>query len=144
MSTQEKILMFDFTIADTIVFSELNFILFFFTFGCTRSSLLPKLFLQLQREKAILQLWCSGFSLQRLLLWQSTNSRLHRLQQSRHMGLIVRGPRLQSTGSIVGVHGLSCSATCGIFLNQGSNWCLLHCQADSLPLTFQGSPLQYF
>ena len=32
MSTQEKILVFDFTIADTIVFSELNFILFFFYF----------------------------------------------------------------------------------------------------------------
>ena len=32
MSTQEKILVFDFTIADTIVFSELNFIYFFFLF----------------------------------------------------------------------------------------------------------------
>ena len=28
----------------------------------------------------------------------------------------------------------------GIFLNQGSNLCLLHCQADSLPLSHLGSP----
>ena len=27
--------------------------------------------------------------------------------------------------------GSSCSAACGIFLDQGSNLCLLHCQADS-------------
>ena len=28
-------------------------------------------------------------------------------------------------------HGLSCSAACGIFPDQGSNLCPLHCQADS-------------
>ena len=33
---------------------------------------------------------------------------------------------LQSTGSIVVVHRLSCSAACGIFLDQGSNPCSLH------------------
>ena len=38
------------------------------------------------------------------------------------------------------VHGLSCSATCGIFPNQESNPCLLHWQADSSPLSCQGSP----
>ena len=31
---------------------------------------------------------------------------------------------------------------CGIFLNQGSNLCLLHCQAASLPLSHQRSPSQ--
>ena len=36
-------------------------------------------------------------------------------------------------------HRLSCSMTCGIFLDQGSNPCLLHWQADSLPLSHQGS-----
>ena len=35
--------------------------------------------------------------------------------------------------------GLSCSASCGIFQDQGSNPCLLHGQADSLPLSHQGS-----
>ena len=34
-------------------------------------------------------------------------------------------------GSVVVAHGLSCSAACGIFLNQGSNPCPLHWQADS-------------
>ena len=31
-------------------------------------------------------------------------------------------------------HGLSCSAACGIFLDQGSNLCPLDWQADSSPL----------
>ena len=39
---------------------------------------------------------------------------------------------LGSIGSIV-VQGLSCSSTCGIFLDQGSNLCLLHWQADFSP-----------
>ena len=38
-------------------------------------------------------------------------------------------------------HGLSCSAACGIFPDQGSNPCSLHWQADSQPLRHQGSPL---
>ena len=47
---------------------------------------------------------------------------------------------LWSTGSIVVAHRLSCSATWGIFPNQGSNPCLLHWRADPLPLSHQGSP----
>ena len=43
-------------------------------------------------------------------------------------GVVV--PGLQSTGSVIVAHGLSCSAACGIFLDQGSNLCLLHWQAD--------------
>ena len=31
-------------------------------------------------------------------------------------------------------HGLSCFAACVIFLDQGSNLCVLHWEADSLPL----------
>ena len=34
----------------------------------------------------------------------------------------------------------SCSAACGIFQYQGSNLCLLHWLADSLPLSHLGSP----
>ena len=45
---------------------------------------------------------------------------------------------LQSTGLGVMAHGLSCSAACGIFPNQGSNLLLLHWQADSLSLSHQG------
>ena len=44
------------------------------------------------------------------------------------------------TGSIAGIHRPSCFTACGIFLVQGSNPCLLHWQANSLPLSHQGSP----
>ena len=47
-------------------------------------------------------------------------------------------PRLKSTGSIVVVHGLSCSTPYGILPDQGLNLCLLQWQADSLPLSHQG------
>ena len=42
--------------------------------------------------------------------------------------------------SVVVAHGLSCSAACGIFLDQGSNLCLLHWQVDSLPRSHHRSP----
>ena len=41
-------------------------------------------------------------------------------------------------------HGFSCPAAHGIFPDQGSNPCLLHWQADSLPLSHQGSPPTQF
>ena len=47
-----------------------QFFLFLY-FGCTGSSL-----------------WCSGFSLQWLLLWRNTGSGARELQESRHMGLV--------------------------------------------------------
>ena len=65
---------------------------------------------------------------------------------SRCAGLSLSRPRsLRSTGSrragsAIVAHGLSCSAACGIFPDQGSNPCLLHWQADSQPLRRQGSP----
>ena len=42
-------------------------------------------------------------------------------------------------GSVVVAHGLRCSMVCRIFLDQGSNPCLLHWQVDSLPVSHQGS-----
>ena len=71
----------------------------------------------------------------------------------------VAAPRLYSTGSIAVAHGRSCSqhggsshirdrtrgtraqllTAWGLFPHQGSNPCLLHWQADSLPLSHQGS-----
>ena len=74
---------------------------------------------------------CRGFSLWWLLLLQSTDSRVHRLQQLWRKGSVVVAHGLQSTGSVVVVHRLSCFAACGIFLDQGSSPCLLHWQADS-------------
>ena len=53
-----------------------------------------------------------------------------------------QGPR--NSLSVAVAHGLSYSVTCGIFLGQGLNPCLRHCQADSLPVNLQGSPLVKF
>ena len=58
------------------------------------------------------------------------------LQGSGVSGVVV-APRLWRTGLIVVV--FSCSVACGILLDQGSNPCLLHWQADSLLLSHQGS-----
>ena len=51
---------------------------------------------------------------------------------------------LGSWTSVVVVHKLSCSAACGIFLDQGLNPCPLHWQADSLPLSHQENPSSGF
>ena len=50
---------------------------------------------------------------------------------SGHTGCSRLGPEAQ---------GLRCSEARGIFLDQGSNLCLFHWQADSYPLCHQGSP----
>ena len=76
-------------------------------------------------------LWCAVFSLWWLLLQQSTCSRC--------VGSVVVVCRLQSTGSVVVVHRLSCPRTCGIFPGQGLKLCPLHQQVNSLD--HQGIPL---
>ena len=81
---------------------------------------------------------CSGFSCCRV------DSRVLRLQQLQCMGSVVTIPTLQSTGSVVVVHGLSCSMACEIFPDQGSYLCLLHWQADSPLLSPRGSLLLLF
>ena len=63
---------------------------------------------------------CAGLSPSRPLLLWSTGSR--------------------RAGSVVVAHGLSCSAACGIFPDQGLNPCPLLWQADSQPLRQQGNP----
>ena len=50
----------------------------------------------------------------------------------------------ESTGSVVVVHELSCSATCEIFPHQGLNLCLPHWQMDFSPLRHQGSHIGVF
>ena len=59
------------------------------------------------------------------------------------VGSVVATSRLQSTGSIVMAHGLSCSMAWGIFADQGSNLCLLHWHVNSLPLSHHGSPAKH-
>ena len=54
--------------------------------------------------------------------------------------LFLRSTGSRCAGSVVVAHGLSCSAACGLFPDQGSNPCPLHWQADSQPLRHQGSP----
>ena len=63
---------------------------------------------------------CAGLSPSRPLLLRSTGSR--------------------RAGSVIVAHGPSCSVACGILPDQGSNPCPLHRQADSQPLSHQGSP----
>ena len=63
---------------------------------------------------------CAGLSLLRPLPLRSTGSR--------------------RAGSVIVAHGPSCSATCGIFPDQGSNPCPLHWQADSQPRAPPGKP----
>ena len=67
---------------------------------------------------------CAGLSLSQPLLLRSTGSR--------------------RAGSVVVAHGPSCSAAHGILPDQGSNPCPLHWQADSQPLSHQGSPMHVF
>ena len=56
---------------------------------------------------------------------------VHGLQQLWHLDSVVVARGLQSTGSVVVAHGLSCSIACGIFPDQGSKPCPLNWQADS-------------
>ena len=98
----------------------------FFFFNLSSSSTLI-LFL------AVLSLHCcSGF----LWLWLSGGYCLV-VMWGLLIGVIslVVEHRLHGTGLVVVAHGLSCSWACGIFLDQGSNPCLLHWQMDSLPLS---------
>ena len=78
---------------------------------------------------------CAAFSLRWLRLLQSMGSR--------RAGSAVVARGLRSTGSVVVAHGLSCSAGCGMFLDQGLNPCPLHWQADSQPLCHQGSRISF-
>ena len=52
-------------------------------------------------------------------------------------------PGLWSTGSVGVALRLSCCSACGIFLNQGSDPCLLHWQVNPLPLSHQRGPCYY-
>ena len=82
-----------------------------------------------------------GFSRWWPLLPQSTGSGVHTLQSLWHVASC--SSWLQSTGSIVVAHRLSWSAACRIFLNQELNLCLLHWQADSLPLSHREAPISF-
>ena len=64
----------------------------------------------------------SGCSVQRLLLVAERGLLIAGASLAVEHGLQVRGlQQWRHTGSVVVVHRLNCSVTCGIFLNQGSN-----------------------
>ena len=66
----------------------------------------------------------------------------HRLQGMQ--ASVAVDQELQSAGSVVVAHRLSCPVTCGYFPDQGSNSCLLHWKLYSLPLSHQGSAQSVF
>ena len=80
-----------------------------------------------------LLLRCAGLSVWWLLLCRSVGSR--------HLGSVVAARRLQSTGSIVVAHRLSCLLACGLFPDQGLNPHLLHCRTGAWLLDHQETPL---
>ena len=113
----------------TLNSSMIWYLLFFhhcpdiFFLSCVGSSLLRAGFLQLRRAGAALPCsarasHCGGFS--------CCGAPALGVRVS-----AVEARRLQSAGSVVVAHGLSCSMACGIFPEEGSNPCPLHWQADS-------------
>ena len=98
--------------------------IYLFIYGCGGSSFLCEGFLLALASGGHSSSQCTGLSLSRPLLLQSTGSR--------------------RAGSVIVAHGSSCSAACRIFPDQGSNPCPLHWQADSQPLHHQGSPQVIF
>jgi len=97
--------------------------IYFLLFGCAGSLSLLSLYLLLR--------WGGGCTL--VVVWRLLIA----------VASLVMEDRLYSAGSITVVHRLSCFTACGIFPDQGSNTCLLHCQEASLPLSQQGSPHTY-
>ena len=104
---------------------------YLFNVGCSRSLLLRAGFLWLQ--------WWVGTALCRGA-WASHGSGIScGAQVPGAQASVVAAWRLNSCGD-----GLSCSESCGIFLDQGLNLCPLRWQADSYPLVHQGSPFSSF
>ena len=109
-------------------------------------------FVLLQTNKKSIYFWlcwlccCAGFSPVAgcgLLLLLSPGSRVSGLQWLQHVGSgAPLGSRAQAQQ--LWCTGLSWSVACGIFKDQGWNLCLLHWQADTLPLSHQGSPILSF
>ena len=95
----------------------------YFIFVCVGSSLLHVGFLQLRRAGATLL--CSALASHNVGFFCCGAWALGAWAS------VVVAHGLQSAGSVVVAHRLSCFSACGIFPDQGSNPCSLHCQADS-------------
>ena len=116
-------------VAPPLEVSSKNNIIYLFTFGCPSRPCSEGCWWQRVEATLCCHVWashCAGFS------WGA--------QTWKQQALVVTVPGLQSTGPVFAACGPTCSSACGIFLVQGSDLCLLHWQADSLPLSHQGSP----
>ena len=122
--------------SDAVCIFKLSYLCVFGCAGCS----LPAGFPPAGRVGAALPLRLVDFSLWWLLSLRSTGSRAHEPQQLWRVGSEAVVPGLWSTGSVVAAYGLSRTVARGIFPDQGSNLCVLHWQADSLPLSHKGSP----
>ena len=110
-----------------------NKFIYVFIFGCVGSSLLRVGFLWLWHvvdsslHCGARASHCSGFSCggaQALGMWASVAA--------------------ACAGSVVVVHGISCSTACGIFPDQGLNLCPLHWQAEFLTTAPPGKTFSRF
>ena len=108
-----------------------------FIFGCAGSLLLFTSFLWLHRATSFSEQAFALVSVSRLLV-----AVVSLVMEHGPGGSGVAASRLWSTSSTRVAHGLSFSKACGIFPDRGSNPCLLHWQAGSLPLCHRGSPLK--
>ena len=107
-----------------VTFFLINLFYFiYFIFGYVGSSLAVRGLSLVVASGGYSLLRYAGFSLRCLFLLRS--------MVSRHMGSVAVARGLQSAGSVVVVHRLSCSASCGIFPDKGSNPCPLPWQVDS-------------
>ena len=114
--------------------SACNFYLFYlFIFGCVGSPLLHMGFFYLQRAGATL---CCGAQASHCGGFSCCGAWALGVRAS-----VVAARGLSSFGSRALEPRLSCSAACGIFLDQGSKPCSLHWQVDSQPLRHQGGPV---
>ena len=109
--------------------------IYFYFWPCCISVALHRLSLVVM-SRGYSSLRCMGFSLKWLLLLQSIGFRMHGLTH----GLSSCSSQVLESGSVIVMHGLSCFAACGIFLDHGSNPCHLHLQVDSYSLYHQRSP----
>ena len=88
---------------------------------------------------------CAESSWPHGLLWScGAGAPLTESTGSRARASVAVGPQALSAGSVVVAHGLGCSVARGIFPDQGLNLCLLHWQADSLPVSHQGNLHKFF
>ena len=120
------------------------FLFFKFIFGCARSSLLHGHFFSCGDWELLF------IAVHGLLLMVASLIAEHGLGGARTSVVVAHGPNscsyraLEHRLNTCSAQGLSCSPAYGIFPDQGLNPGLLRWQADSLPLSHQGSPRLLF